>query len=103
MGELEELKKQRDELDKRIAELTDLDNRVIGCAKLGKEHYAGNKPDEYYIAVMTKGLEKDRWLSVIRDADREKAIAGIPEIVKSLEALYDTMYDALHPTKPEWE
>lgn len=103
MGELEELKKQRDELDKRIAELTDLDNRVIGCVKLGKEHYAGNKPDEYYIAVMTKGLEKDRWLSVIRDADREKAIAGIREIVKSLEALYDTMYDALHPKKPEWE
>ena len=83
MGELEELKKQRDALDKRIAELTDIDNRVAGCVKLGKEHYAGNKPDEYYIAVMTKGLEKDRWLSVIRDADK-KSVFEISAAAKDL-------------------
>ena len=90
MTELEKLRQQKKELEARIKELSSRET-VCGRAKYGVEHYPTTLPDRHYIAVNTIHNRKQRWVSVISTDDMHDAVERIPEIIDSLQTLYDKL------------
>ena len=91
-SELENLKNQKRELERRIKELEN--NTVIyGCAKLDMEHYPTQLPDRHYIAIMVDesylGGNRNRWRTVANGKTRDDAINQIPTIINDLQSLYN--------------
>lgn len=96
MTELEKLKLQKKEIEKRIRELNN-QSAHAGCAMVGVEHYPTDKPDRWYVAIEATYKDGNRHdsmgraakRSIINGASRKAVIAGIPEVVRDLQALYD--------------
>ena len=83
MGELEELLKQKKEIEMRIKQLRNRSS-VYGIAKIDVEHYPTLTPDRHYLAVYYKPLRKDgkaRWQTIFSAHDRDGVIEKIPEII----------------------
>lgn len=93
MTELEKLKQQKKDIEARIKELS-VNGIVCGRAKYGAEHYPTALPDRHYIAIesiRSRGVTKKRWVSVISTDDRKSTVDQIPQIIDSLQALYDKL------------
>ena len=92
---LEKLLKQKREIEAQIKALKNQAIITDNCkAKIDIEHYYA-KADRHYVAVKIhvdgfsgeKG--RDVWRSVINGNSREEVISKIPDIIKSLQELYD--------------
>lgn len=94
MSELEELKKQKREIEQKIKEL-ECTAVVCGCAKLDKEHYPTARPDEWAIYIKRiLGEELERqfgWYSIIRSQDKEWCINQIQIVVNDLQGLLEKL------------
>lgn len=92
MTELEVLYAEQRRIQERIKELKKT-SIVCGRAKLGLEHYATTKEDEWYISIdriidcpATVGRDMKRY-SIIRTTDKDSAIGHIDEIIRDLQGL----------------
>ena len=94
MSKLEELKKQKREIEQKIKEL-ECTAVVCGCAKLDKEHYPTVKPDEWAIyikRILDKELKRQPgWYSIIRSQDKEWCINQIQIVVNDLQGLLEKL------------
>ena len=104
---LEELKQKRKEINEQIKRLENADFFQCGNAKIDKQHYATQKPDEYMICVRYEPVDgKGKWVSVARNVSKEDVINKIPEIIKDLKGLYDALVDSenknLVPGMGDW-
>ena len=96
MNELDELIAQKREIEQKIREVRRREV-TVGKVKVGMEHYPTDLPDRYYVAIETgyKGgnrkdaMGRSAWRSIINGPSREAVIAGIPEVIRDLQALYD--------------
>lgn len=90
MNELDDLIRQKKELEQRIKELKN-NASVCGQVKIDMEHYPTAKPDRYYLAVYYKPLGDGRpkWQTVFSANDRQKVVEVIPSIIANLQDLYD--------------
>lgn len=92
MNELEELIRQKKELEERIRQAR---NQTISCgrAKLDVEHYPTQLPDRHYVAIMVDtsylGDNRNRWRTVANGKTRDDAINQIPTIINDLQSLYN--------------
>ena len=102
MSELNELRKQRYELNRQIRELESGYPIIEGKAKLDRQEYPTDKPDRYFIALSVKtinppemnspwGQKRYVWRSLANGATREEAIKQIPAFIKDLQSLYDKL------------
>ena len=90
MSELQDLIKQKREIEERIKQLKNA-SVVCGCVKIDIDHYPTSRPDEYYIAVKVPGVMPDdqtRYRSIIRGHSKEECIEKIPQIINDLQGLY---------------
>lgn len=90
---LEELKAKRKEIDEQIRAMQ---NKAVTCgrAKLDKDHYATDRPDEYCIAVKRNTTDtgtREAWYSVIRSTDKAVAVGVLPEMIRDLQGLYEML------------
>ena len=99
---LEDLKKAKKEIEQRIRELGHQTITYHG-AKLDKEHYPTEKPDEWGIYVWRRFDEdlcrRNQWQSVIRTTDRKKCIDLIPQLISDLQGLYDKLTEGENAQK----
>ena len=91
---IEELKQKRKEINEQIRRLENADFFQCGNAKIDKQHYPTQKPDEYMICVKYEPVGgRGKWASVARGVSKEEVINKIPEIIKDLRGLYDAIVD----------
>ena len=96
MTKLEELIAQKREIEQKIREERNMEI-VVGRVKVGMEHYPTDKPDRYYVAIESgynggnrlDCMGRRAWRSIISGLSRKDVIAGIPEIVRDLQKLYE--------------
>ena len=94
MTELEELMKQKKEIEDKIKELKEK-GIVFTNAKYGIQHYACF--DQYYVAVRVKNIEtmpnRERytWKHIINRHNKEELLPVLREIIKNLTELADEM------------
>jgi len=97
MNELEKLKQQKREIEKRIKELTY--GRTVRCgdAKLDRISYSGSHLPDWRVMVWTYQKDyvgKDRkqpWRSICVSTDRQDAINHIQPIIDSLTELLEKL------------
>lgn len=88
MSELEDLIRQRKELDAKIKALKEKDFRY-DRAKLFLYHFAA-RPDEWRVAVLCQEVDTrnmERWKTIISSTSKESALASIDTVISSLEGL----------------
>lgn len=91
MSELEDLIRQRKELDAKIKALKEKDLRY-DRAKLLLYHFV-SRPDEWRVEVLCQehweGWEGviERWKTIISSTSKESALASIDTVISSLERL----------------
>lgn len=93
MSELEDLIKQRKELDFKIKELKEKGSR-FDRAKIFLYHYASQRPDEWRVAVLCQEIQTlgtERWKTIISSPDKDAVIAAIDAIIASLNGLRDKL------------
>lgn len=90
MSELDELLRQKREIERKIKELKNCAS-IIGQVKIDVEHYPTQKPDRHFLAVYYKPLDNGRqkWQTIFSANDRVSVINKIPEIIENLQELYD--------------
>lgn len=89
MSELEDLIRQRKELDAKIKALKEKDYRY-DRAKLFLYHFATTHPDEWRVAVLCQEHREgviERWKTIISSTSKESALASIDTVISSLEGL----------------
>ena len=88
MTRLEELRKQKREIE---AEIKKLSNQVIqvGRCKFHREHYATCRGDEWIVTYTSRTQDKrdERNKRLIANNDRDTAIAQIDDVINDLEEL----------------
>lgn len=92
MSELQELMKQKREIEERIKQIKNA-TVVCGFAKVDIDHYPTSRPDEWYIAIKVPGVcegDQTRYRSIIRGHSKEECIEKIPTIINDLQGLYNT-------------
>lgn len=96
--EIEKLQEERRKIDERIKQLRNGSPTISGRAKLDKEVYPTQRPDRHYVAILSSHYEvrreNGRWRSIISANTKEDAIKQIPEVIRDLQALYDSLYNA---------
>lgn len=88
MSELEDLIRQRKELDAKIKALKEKDFRY-DRAKLFLYHFA-SRPDEWRVAVLCQEHWEgviERWKTIISSTSKESALASIDTVISSLDGL----------------
>lgn len=94
MNELEKLIQQKKEINERIRQIKTQGIVVVEGAKLDKEHYATDKPDEWMISVWMNNLNtgrRNRWLSVVRGTNKTEVMLQIGPLIESLEKLREEL------------
>lgn len=97
-SELQELMKQKREIEKRIKVLKNA-SVFYGCTKIDIDHFPTSRPDEWYVAVKVPGVcdgDQTRYRSIIRGHTRQECIDKIPTIIKDLQGLYDKLKENEH-------
>ena len=89
MNELDELIRQKREIERKIKALKN-NALVVGDAKIDIERYPTEKPDKHFLAVRYKADDegRERWQKIYSAVDRESVVNRIPEIVDCLQELY---------------
>lgn len=91
MSELEELKRQKKEIEHRIKELMNPVNST-GTAKLDLHRYS--RGDEWYIAVKTRNQNSNPvWRGIISNCDRQACIDQIDEVIADLTELKERLHE----------
>lgn len=96
MTELERLRKQRNEINRQIAQLTQTPYLRVGRAKLDQDK--GDCKD-WYVSVMSKGYStapykhnlQNRYFRLITVKDKSEIMEILPEIIRDLQALHEVM------------
>lgn len=89
MNELEELLKQKKEIEEKIKALKN-QGCINGVAKIDIEHYPTEKPDRHFLAIRYKTYSgNESWRSIYSACDRESVIKAIPGIIYDLHGLYE--------------
>ena len=90
MNELEELIRQKKELEKRIKELKN-QACIVGRVKIDVEHYPTRKPDRHYLAVFYRPLDngREKWQTIFSANNKQSVVDAIPSIVNDLQELYN--------------
>lgn len=94
MTELEKLLAQRKAINERIRQIHHEGITSWGIAKIDKEHYPTQRPDEWYIAIKTIPINLDRrsqWNSIICGNDRQEVINAIGSVITSLTQLQNIL------------
>ena len=88
MNELEELIRQKKELEKRIKELKNQAS-VVGKTKIDVAHYTS--VDRHYLAVFYEPLNHGRkkWSTIFSSNNKQSVIDAIPSIIEDLQELYN--------------
>ena len=92
MKEIEELKKQKEQIENKIRELTVgtmFFNVDVPMVKIDRVHYTGDRPDEWFLAVKMFAVDKEskrpiRWMSIIRAHKKEDLLEKLDPIVDAL-------------------
>lgn len=94
-SELDMLKRQKKELEKRIKELTSGYPVILGRVRLNKQHFVGIENDRYYISFEANGFynTRSRFVSLTNGSTRKEVLDAIPQIIEELQAFYDTYKD----------
>ena len=98
MDELQELMKQKREIEERIMQIKH-PNVIYGCAKIDIDHYPTLRPDEWYVSVKVPGVmpeDQTRYRSIIRGHSKEECIEKSPQIINDLQGLYDKLKENEH-------
>ena len=91
MSELEDLKRQKREIEQKIKELMNPVNST-GTAKLDLHRYS--RGDEWYVAVKVRNQNGNPvWRGIISNSDRQKCISQIDEIIADLTELKEKLND----------
>ncbi len=93
--ELEELRRQKKEIERRIAEIKNA-QYISGKAKIGVEHYSTGKEDRWYVAVQRVSdtfTPTLRYGAIINGKSMQEVRDCIPAIVKDLQNLYEQTKD----------
>ena len=96
MSELEDLIKQRKELDFKIKELKERGSKY-DRAKFFLYHFASQRPDEWRVAVLCQEIQtsgSERWKTIISSPDKDAVLAAIDAVVTSLNGLRDKLIEA---------
>ena len=98
MTELEELIKQKREIESKIKMLRN-QTTVWGMAKVDVERYSTRKPDRHFLAIRYKPLDngREKWQTIFSANNRQEVINAIPQIIENLKNLYKNV------TEPEEE
>lgn len=97
MDELQELIKQKREIEERIRQIK-TEAIVYGCTKVGFEHFPTQRPDEWFVSVKVPGVmpnDKTRYRSIIRGHSKKECIEKIPQIINDLQGLYESMKEGI--------
>ena len=102
--EIESLKAQKKELEKRIRELED-NGCHYGCAEIRVEHLGLNVPDKWSLVITSKNLyglnHKPLRRSIVIAKSQDDIINAIPEITNDLLKLYEKVKDESYGQKSE--
>ncbi len=90
MTELEKLKAQRDEIDKKIKQLTCPKYEVDG-ARLIRDSRRGEPLDQWRVTLQEIGGNTTQYKEVVFATTREDAVEGIYNLIYSLKLLADTV------------
>lgn len=91
MDDLNELLRQRKELDRRIKELREQDT-TYEDAKYFVQHYVPGRPDEFCFAIKCrKGNGLTTWKTVTAEADKEHAIGRFRKQIQDAQQLLKKM------------
>lgn len=90
MTEIEELLAQKKEIEAKIKAAKNKGVVEVEGAKIDVQHLTGGL-DEWVIMVEAKGthLNSNRWRGLIRSRSRAEAIASLPGLIASLQALQE--------------
>lgn len=93
MTELEELKKQKKEIEAKIRAL---ENREVsfGRTKIAKVRYYGGREPEWIVSVKRKAVDfedKERFFPIIVAHDKQKVIDEIDVVIENLKGLRDKL------------
>ena len=93
MTELEELKKQKKEIEAKIRELQ---NNVVtyGRAKLDYCYFPTARDNEWFVAYLTNHvdyIDNERYFSLVRGHDKQKVIDGIDNVIEDLKGLKEKL------------
>lgn len=93
MSELDELIKQKKEIEKKIKDLKSQAS-AYGAASCAFERYPTDLPDRWYVAldiayVGTGYKRKSSRRSIINGASKQEVIAKIPDVIRDLQGLYE--------------
>lgn len=91
MSEIEELKQQRKELDRKIREL-ETQQISSGEARLAFRHYSGSRPDDWLVQYHVKYIGggyriTNKWLTLVYLPDKKSAKSAIMSVINDLQNL----------------
>lgn len=92
--DLEELLKQRKEIDKKIQELKS-GNISNGCVKLVKEHYPTSRPDDWCVMISAIGSPRPTNRTIIRTTDKSEIIPMLDAAINDLTGLREKILGEL--------
>ena len=94
--EINALKEQKKEIEKRIRELENDKWIHCGCASIRLEHYPTNLPDRWYLAIRLDNSKyqyqksgRSSWRTVVSASSKSDVIESIPSIIHDLSELYE--------------
>lgn len=93
MEELEELKRQKKEIEDKIKAIQN-NTVTFGRAKLDCQHYPTTRTDEWYVAYAVNHVDYvdyERYRSIIRGNDKQKVIDEIQNVIADLSGLRDKL------------
>ena len=98
-SKLEELMKQKREIERQIKELKKQITTVNRCT-FKNIHYSTSRPDEWKVVYKTRSPEypnEERNISFITHTNRRLAIMQIKEVINDLQELYDELMKEAEP------
>ena len=99
MDDLNELLRQRKELDRRIRELREQDT-TYGDAKYFVQHYAAGHPDDYCVAIKCrKGNGLATWKTITVEADKARAIGRFRKQIMDAQQLLKKLLEQQREAK----
>ena len=98
MSEIDELRKQKKEIEDKIKQLKNKEEKY-GNVKLSLETYPGYIKNKWVVSVKVcetsnNGQYREYWRAIIKALSKDEAVKQIPDIIKDLEKLHDSYITA---------
>lgn len=92
MSEIEELKKQKKEIEKRIRDLENK-NLISGKAKRDSMKFSTHRPTEYFVAVLCEPCDggQARYRRIVESRNMAELPGMLEEVITDLQALLAKM------------